>query len=385
VALVARRELVQRSRTRIFRLSVIGLALLAAASVVVGTELGGRKRTFDVGLVGTSSQAAGPLLRQAVQGTHDRVRVRRVASRARAAAAVRDGELDGALVGGRTVLVHDDTRSDTARLVVGVARALETRSALLRAGLAPGQVDAALAPSPPAVVAVEPQSRHRTADLAIVSAGIVLLYLLLMAYGTGVLTSVVEEKASRIVEVLLLTVRPRRLLAGKLLGIGVLGLGQLVVVGAAALLARLATGGGGIPGAGPKTFALTVLWFVLGYALYSAGYAALGSLVSRQEDTSAVQTPVTLVLVVGYLAAFAAVGSPDGGLTRVLTFIPFTAPMVVPARAVLGHLSAGAFAASLVLTLLCVAGLVALAGSLYSRTILHTGGRLRFRQALGRE
>src|SRR4051794_3712445 len=102
VALVARRELVQRSRTRIFRLSVVGLALLAAAAVVIGAELSGRKRTFEVGLVGGASRPAAPLLALAVRGTDDRVRTHRVGDRRRAEAELRDGRLDAALVGGRS-------------------------------------------------------------------------------------------------------------------------------------------------------------------------------------------------------------------------------------------------------------------------------------------
>jgi ABC-2 type transport system permease protein len=165
------------------------------------------------------------------------------------------------------------------------------------------------------------------------------LYISLITFASAVLSSVVEEKASRVVELLLVTVPARRILAGKLLGIGVLGIVPIVAVGAAAPIGRVATGKGSIPAAGAQIFALSLLWFLLGYALFSAGYAVLGSLVSRQEDTASAQGPMTVVLVISYIAASAALGTPDGTVAQVCTFIPFTAPMVVLARVVLGHVS----------------------------------------------
>lgn len=188
------------------------------------------------------------------------------------------------------------------------------------------------------MTALEPGASKRNTNRGIVTAALLLLYILLVSYGNVVLSSVVEEKVSRVVELLLITVRPRRILAGKLLGIGVLGIGQIVATGAAALIGRAASGKGAIPAAGVQIFALSVLWFLLGYALFSAGYAVLGSLVSRQEDTASAQGPMTVVLVIVYLAAISTLSSPDATLGQICTYIPFTAPMVVPARVVLGHL-----------------------------------------------
>ena len=96
--------------------------------------------------------------------------------------------------------------------------------------------------------------------------------------------SVTEEKSSRVVELLLTTLSPRRLLAGKVLGIGLLGLAQLLLAGGAALAAGQLAGGAGLPSAAPEAVALVLLWFVLGYVFYSVAYAAVGALVSRQED-----------------------------------------------------------------------------------------------------
>ena len=104
---------------------------------------------------------------------------------------------------------------------------------------------------------------------------------------------VTEEKSSRVVELLLTTLSPRRLLAGKVLGVGLLGLAQLVVAGGAALAAGRLAGGAGLPSAAPETVALVLLWFVLGYVFYSVAFAAVGALVSRQEDLAGATTLLT--------------------------------------------------------------------------------------------
>lgn len=381
VALVARREIVERGRSRAFRISLVAMVLLAAGGAVAASLLGGKAKTYEIGVVGAHADAAAAALPAQVQGTGDRVRVRRPASPAAARADVGSGKLDAALIDGRSVVVKSDTKSQPAQFAAGAARVASSVSTLQQAGVPAARIGAALSP-PAQVTAIEPGARARNTNRGIVTAALVLLYILLISYGSVVLSSVVAEKASRVVEVLLVTVRPRRLLAGKLLGIGVLGMGQILAVGSAALLGRAATGKGAIPAAGVQIFGLSLLWFLLGYALFSAGYAVLGSLVSRQEDTNSAQGPMTGVLVISYIAAISTLGSPDATLAQVCTFVPFTAPMVVPARVVLGHISPLEFALSLVLTLAAIAALVAAAASLYERTILRTGAPLRLRQVL---
>ncbi len=380
--LVARREVLERTRSRAFRISLIVMVLLAAGGAVAGSLLGGGTTTYDIGVVGARAEAVASAMPGQVQGSGDRVRVSRPASAAAARAAVRKGRLDAAVIDGGSVVVESDVRSAPARIAAGGARVAASVSTLRSAGLPAAKIGAALSPPPALVSALDRGAKTRNAERGIVITALVLLYFLLITYGSIVLTSVVEEKASRVVELLLVTVGPRRILAGKLLGIGVLGIGQIVAVGVAALIGREATGKGGIPPAGAQIFALSLLWFLLGYALFSAGYALLGSLVSRQEDTSSAQGPMIAVLVISYVAAISTLQSPDATLAKICTFIPFTAPLVVPARVVLGHVSALAFALSLAITIAAIAALVAAAAGLYERTILRTGAPLRLHQVL---
>ena len=158
-----------------------------------------------------------------------------------------------------------------------------------------------------------------------------------------------RRTSSRVVELLLTTLSPRRLLAGKVLGVGLLGLAQLLVAGGAALAAGQLAGGAGLPSAAPEAVALVLLWFVLGYAFYSVAYAAVGALVSRQEDLAGATTLLTTVLIGSFVLAMIALDNPNGTLATVAAFVPPFAPMVVPARVVLGDMSAVGLAGAVVL------------------------------------
>ena len=178
---------------------------------------------------------------------------------------------------------------------------------------------------------------------------------------------------------------PRRLLAGKVLGIGLLGMAQLTVTGAAALAAGRLAGGAGLPSGAAGTVALVVLWFLLGYAFYSVAYAATGALVSRQEDLSAASAPVTSVLVGSFWLSLLALDfgrNPDGTLAQIAAFLPPTAPMIVPTRVVAGDMGAIGAVLAVGLELLATVGLILLAARVYERAILRIGAPVRLRGLL---
>ncbi len=191
-----------------------------------------------------------------------------------------------------------------------------------------------------------------------------ILYIALITYGLAVASSVIEEKATRVVELLLVTVRPNTLLAGKVLGVGALGLAQLLAVGVAAVAAQALISASALPDATAEAFALTLLWFLLGYGLYAGAYALTGSLVSSQEDVQSASGPITAVLVGSYFVAITAAQDPDGTLASVCAFVPPVAPMVVPTRVVLGHMGPLELAIA------------------YERAILRTGAPAKLRSVL---
>jgi ABC-2 type transport system permease protein len=194
---------------------------------------------------------------------------------------------------------------------------------------------------------------------------------------------VTEEKSSRVIELLLTTVSPRRLLTGKVLGIGLLGLAQLLMAGGAALLAGRLAGGAGLPSVAPETVLLVVLWFVLGYVFYSVAFAAAGALVSRQEDLTAAMLPITLVLIGSfYLALIVSTGDPDSIVARVAAFLPPFAPMVVPARMVLGDMTVLGLAAAIVVDVVGTAALIVFAARVYERAILRVGAPVKLRRLM---
>jgi ABC-2 type transport system permease protein len=203
----------------------------------------------------------------------------------------------------------------------------------------------------------------------------------LAVYGQWVISGVVEERNSRVVEVILSTVRPRHLLAGKVIGIGLLGLGQLALVaGLAAPL--LAAGVFDAPTALGGSLALVVPWFALGFALYAVAYAAAGALASRQQNADTAGQPVTYTLVGAYFVGYVAVSADSSStLAHVLTVFPLTAPLVLPARSALVGVPLWEHALALVLVLASIYALVLFAGRVYAHGLLHTGSRLGVRAA----
>jgi ABC-2 type transport system permease protein len=207
----------------------------------------------------------------------------------------------------------------------------------------------------------------------------VVLFFGISVFGQMVLTGVLEEKASRVVEVLLARIPPRALLAGKIAGIGLLGLAQIGVTALAALVAVTAVGSAGVPAVRGPVLAWAIVWFVLGYALYATVYGALGSLGSRVEDAQAVAGPVTIVMVLAYFASFTTIGQPGSAFARAISYFPLTAPMAMPGRIAMGATAWWEPVAAAALTLAAIAGLVQLAGRVYTRAILHSGPALSLR------
>jgi ABC-2 type transport system permease protein len=260
-------------------------------------------------------------------------------------------------------------------------RQVRAQEALQRARLSPAQQQAALAPPPLRVSTIEPvdPERDKRGGLAFFAA--MLLYGQLIGYGFYVAMGVVEEKSSRVVEVLLSAIRARHLLAGKVIGLGLLGLGQWLTVVTLGLLAATAVGAVDIDSDVLIAAALALVWFVVGYAFYACLFACAGALVPRQEELQSVTTPLTLLLLISFFVSFGVLNDPDGTLAHVTTFIPMTAPICMPARIALGELSVGEVVIALVITLGAAAALIPLAGRIYSGAVLRTGAAMKLRDA----
>jgi ABC-2 type transport system permease protein len=380
---VARREFVERSRSRALRVSLAILLLLVVAGTTAATVAGGRTPTDDFGLVGVRAAALAPALRIAGEAEDRKARIQRLRSRADAERAVRDGEVDVVIVD-RLLIVRNEQASAAAGIARRALAQAELLARLEQEGLTPGAARDALAVEPAPTIVLEPEARDHEREEGMLFLGVLLVFMALIVYGQSVASSVAEEKSSRVIELLLTTLTPRSLLAGKILGVGALGVAQLAALCAAALIAAQLAGGDGLPPGAPETVALVVGWFVLGFAFYSVAYAALGALVSRQEDLDATTAPVNVLLIAAYFGANAVIDNPDATWAQVAAFLPPLAPMVVPTRVVLGDMGAVGLAAAVALELLAIVVLVRVAAGIYERSILRIGAPVSLRAALTR-
>jgi len=382
VRLIAARDLRERLRTRAYRLSAVLTALLVAAVVVLPRLFADDEPpTYEVAVVGPVTAT----VTATVEGVADAVdgadvRFREVDDRAAAEEALDAGDVDLALVEGEVVAREEPDPGDWRAAVAG---AIGQLAALERAGLAPDVAAAALSEPPPPVRALEPGSDEEDTRTAVAFVGALLLYTFLSLYGVWVLYGVVEEKSTRVAEVLLSAVPPSALLAGKVIGIGVAALLQGAITVTVALVASVLTGAGLLDAVSPGEVVSLLAWFLLGYVFYAVVYAAAGSLVGRQEDVQNVATPPALPLLVGYLVATqAAFGSSEGPVVRFFSLFPPTAPVVMPVRTTVSDVPAWEVGLAVALTLAATVLLVQLAAKVYARALLRSGGRVRWRDAL---
>jgi ABC-2 type transport system permease protein len=235
---------------------------------------------------------------------------------------------------------------------------------------------------PLAITGLDPPDPDSDARRSAAFFGVLLLYFQLIGYGVWVALGVVEEKSSRVVELLLATLRPWQLLTGKVIGIGLLGLGQLVLTGLVGIAAALGTGAIDVPTGIAGVAGQVIIWFLLGFAFYACLYAALAALVSRQEEVQNVTAPLTILLVGSFFLAISVLNSPDSGLARVTSIVPPFSTMVMPIRWAAGDVPLWEVGVSMLLMVLVVVALIRVAGRIYAGAVLRSGPRVRIKDAL---
>lgn len=383
VRLIAERELRERARARGFLVATGVLLVAAVAAGVIPAFVDDDPEPVAVGVVGAPQPAVESALRLAVAGSGDELRVVELGSVAEGDRALRQGDVDLVVEGTTGVSVRGERTGERARDLAGrLASAIPVNLELESAGLPPERVGAVLGAPPLPVRDVEPPREDAGSRDAVVLGGLA-LYLALLTYGGWVGMGVLEEKASRVAEVVLSAVRPAELLAGKVIGIGLLGVGQLALVGAVGLASSVVAGSDA-PSSAPTAVGLVLLWFVLGFAFYSCAFAAAGSAASRQEDAQAAMGPLYVLLVVAYLLSTGVQANPDGGVARIASFVPPLAPLTAPARVLLGHPPVWEVVASVVLMIVATYALVRLAARVYGGAVLRFGARLGLRDLLSR-
>ena len=383
--LVAGREFTERIRSRAFLISngaILAVLLLAIGLPYVLND----DDPFALGHLGGEAEQVGALVLAQQEAFDLEVELTGVEDRDAAESAVLDGELDAVLLDATTVLTDGGLGRAMEALLANAANTVGVDAALEAAGLDPGQRAELFAIAPLQVEQVA--DRADAVDVfdpsvAVVYGAVFLLYGLLAVYGQWVAQGIVEEKQSRVVEVLLASLRPTELLSGKVLGLGALGLLQILLLAAVATAGLLLTEVVEIPRAAWGALALVVPWYVLGFLLYASLFAMAGSLVSRVEDLQSAVMPVILVLVGAILAVQFALLEPSGTVATVAGLVPLTAPIVQPILFAVGQTAWPQVLLAIALAIVFIALLLPLAARFYRNSVLRTSGRVSLREAWG--
>ncbi len=378
VRLVAGREISTRIRDRTFIASSVLMIVLILGVLAFQVVANSGDDTARVGVVGDAGQLGTAIEAQA-EALDVGVEVVPLDDDAAARAAVESEDVDAALLDGAgeaPELVVREPDSTLEALVSGAVSSVALGEVLAEAG-----VDTAGLPQV-TVTALDEDTAADGQRTVVAIVGVVVLYSLLILFAQFVAQGVVEEKSSRVVELLLATMRPWQLLAGKILGLGVLGLGQIAVIAAIGIGGALAFDVVDLPGELVGTVLWLLFWFVLGYALFASLFAVAASLVSRQEDLGSVLTPASLFLVAGFIVAVQAAGDPGSTLAVVTSYVPGLSPMVMPVRQAAGDVASWEVAVAVLLMLVAIALVVRLGGRVYSGALLRTAGRTKIKDAL---
>lgn len=382
IRVVAAREFRERVRSKAFIVSTALLLVLVLGAGIFAGVVGGRAgtRSYDLGLVGVE----GPL-REALEDLGDRmdreVRVRDLPGVPEAEQALGDDEVDVVVVGDREILVKEERGALGTRLLEEVRTVTRVHRGAAEAGLPSEEAATLLRAEPLPVRAVEPFTLERLGRMGIAAGALFFLFIALASVTGLMLTGVVEEKTSRVGEVVVSAAGVRALLGGKVIGLGALGLFQLTIVLFPAVIPAVLVVSGGLATGLATTVAAAVLWFLLGYLFYGYAIAAVGSLISRPEDMQYSTLPVLGLLFASFYTAIPAAGAPETLFARVLSFFPPTAPGVMLARIGAGGVVWWEVVASVAVMVAAIVLLVRVAERIYAAGVVHVGRRLKLREA----
>ncbi|WP_027495941.1 ABC transporter permease [Rhodococcus sp. JG-3] len=389
VSLIAKREFTVQVMKKSFVISnVIILAVIVGGIIAFSIFSGSGDEERDViGVAGDQSIAA--VLEATGDAVGSPVEVRDVADAAAARSGVESGDLDVALVpdgnaGAYTAVTESDLTGTLRAVVEGSVATQATNAALAQQGVDQNELAARTGAATVTVDAIDPPDPEAGQRTALALSAVFLLYAQIIGFGMYVAMGVVEEKSSRVVELLLSTVRPLQLLWGKILGIGAVGILQLALYGIAGVGAGLGTGVLTVTGAAVSVFAATLAWFILGFAFFAVLYAAGGSMVSRQEDVNSTTMPLLILIMAMFFAAFYSVSDPESTLANTLSWVPPFSAIMMPLRIAAGVTSPVQIVGSAVLMIVTTAILAMGAAKIYQRSILRIGKTVSWKEAFAR-
>jgi ABC-2 type transport system permease protein len=377
--LVARREIRLRAKTRVFVVTTAILLIAVALAVALPAILSAKNSQPDrIGVVGGTA-AISSIVTEAGRLSGGQAVAVPQPSLAAAEAALRSGDLSAVLVPDSEIIVKQVPLAGVTGSVASLAQ-LAGLSKLIQT--VPGAASAVAHGVTLPVRGLEAPKTSLSARLTGLFT-VIIVWILISVYGSQIALGIGEEKSSRVVEVLLSAVRPVQLLIGKVLGIGVLALSQAAGMLVVFIIAGFASGSSLVHGATLGVVIAGGVFIVLGYAFYCTAFAAAGSLVSRQSDVNSTILPVQLPLIIAYALSYTVVYA-NGASTfyHVLGFLPPTAPIAMPVLYAAGDVPVWQVAVAAVLTAVGTVWMARIAVRIYSNSILKTGPRISFRQAI---
>ncbi|WP_040518529.1 ABC transporter permease [Gordonia neofelifaecis] len=382
ILLVAGREITTRARERSFIVSTGIMLAVIIIGAVVWSSLSGGESVEKVAVVGGDVS-----LSQAIEAGGDaagqRIDAVTLPDPAAARARVADGDLSAALVVGPDGRYAAISKNGMDPTIEGVLRGVVAQHDLASALSARGVDAASLPPTRFITERTQEAKPDQAQRITVALVGSILLIMAIMMGGLMVAVGVVEEKSSRIVELLLSSVRPLQLLWGKILGIGAISLGQVVLIGATALIAGKATGLLTLTGTATAVFAAVIVWFLLGFLFFAALYAATGAMVSRQEELNSSSAPLTLLVMAALYSGTFGIQALDSTLIQTLSWIPPFSAVLMPIRIATGDTDAAQVIGTLALMIVACLAAVWIASRIYTLSILRTGSRIKWGEVAG--
>ncbi|WP_441790514.1 ABC transporter permease [Leifsonia sp. YAF41] len=349
--LVSTREIMARIRSKAFLISTGILLLLAVGSVVAGGIASANPTLPKVAVVGSAAD---------VIATNPALEAVPAESVADAEALVRDGSVDAAIV-------------------PATAAGSPLDIAVIALDSAPSGVMGALSVSPGVELLEPPSQNGFMSYLVAIGFGLV-FFVSAMTFGTTIAQSVVEEKQTRVVEILMSAIPVRALLAGKIVGNSIMAFAQIALIGILISSAMAFTGQRVLlADLGPSVVWFAV-FFAFGFVLLAALYAATASMVSRQEDVGSVTSPVMMLVMLPYFLVIFFNDNPT--VMTIMSYVPFSAPVGMPMRIFLGAAEWWEPLLSLLILIATTLVVIVLGSRIYSNSLLRMGGRVTLKEAL---
>ncbi len=385
VGLVAAREVRERVRTRMFRFGTLFILLVVGAAIVIPVVTRSTPSPERVGIVGRLPRGVTGAIEAAASSTSTSVTTSAVPSVALAERELTEGDVDVVVVDGVGLVIAGPTTAGSSSFLDALASELGIVRAMNRGHLSAAQIALLAHASPVPVRSLRHASgaSHTVNPEALI--GDILIFTMLSQYNTWTLIGVMEEKSSRVIEVLLSAVRPLQLLGGKVLGIATVALAQAALVLGFALAVAYAVGSNVLHGTTWVQLLMTLLWLVVGYAFYSWVYAAAGSMAERQDQVQSLALPLSLPMLFGYITALIASSSGSPSLLlEILAYLPPTAPFAMPVLMGMHGASWWQVLLSIAISLALTVVVARFAAGIYRRAILRTGRRVTWREVFAR-